>query len=649
MGSADDPPRTLAPLEVEKAFEKNRVEPFARQWKDVVKGPSEPPEEGEYFLERDKTAGKLVDQEVIFSEEVIKANRDLWSNAVVAVQRWTPRLNPAELKVEALAVWIRLPNLPLEFWDRKCIFAIASAAGRPIKVDNLTLKGEKRFFARGWRRQLATEVNTSKLRQQGSVGGKSAEDPPQEEEWKEVARKRKDLGKQGKQTGDVHSACSDLSRPPGFETRLLPDMAEVTSGLNLKDAVSPGEKNRREKVGSARVSYANTVGLQYVKDEVTGSEGRLVGVQESANTQKSSKEGAGVALRRALAPKRDDWWNVARGKGNKVDGVEEGEVGDRSFMFFSARPRSASPFNFQPPRRGGSRSNRKLKEDRSGSPACRASSKRWRRGRSFERRDRNRRLKEARGRLSIGGRSGSEAGKAPMEIRELAEEINSMLNRWPLYTVILVDRQTNSAADWLAKQARIAKFNINWTFALPEELSNIWRLDASRTSEILLFSLGRPLLFIVDGGSTLAGSLAPSLVGSARNRARGRRGVRLPPPSLPCSAVTVVGAGGVRLPLSVAASTANDRDRASRQQPLDPSPSFAFSPSSCGGRASRENPAYDVLAVSFPFLLDLRVGLGSFSLSLSVCGVEVPHWLYTPSKIFRKALLFFFSHASSFI
>ncbi|MQM02376.1 hypothetical protein Taro_035142 [Colocasia esculenta] len=28
---------------------------------------------------------------------------------------------------------------------------------------------------------------------------------------------------------------------------------------------------------------------------------------------------------------------------------------------------------------------------------------------------------------------------------------------------------------------------------------------------------------------------------------------------------------------------------------------------------------------------------------------KVPHWLYTPSKIFRKALFLFFSHASSFI
>ncbi|MQM06284.1 hypothetical protein Taro_039104 [Colocasia esculenta] len=37
------------------------------------------------------------------------------------------------------------------------------------------------------------------------------------------------------------------------------------------------------------------------------------------------------------------------------------------------------------------------------------------------------------------------------------------------------------------------------------------------------------------------------------------------------------------------------------------------------------------------------------SFPLSVCGVEVPHWLYTPSKTFRKALYLFFSLASSFI
>ncbi|MQM11034.1 hypothetical protein Taro_043934 [Colocasia esculenta] len=38
----------------------------------------------------------------------------------------------------------------------------------------------------------------------------------------------------------------------------------------------------------------------------------------------------------------------------------------------------------------------------------------------------------------------------------------------------------NTAADWLAKQARIAKFNTNWSYAIPEELSNICKVEASK-------------------------------------------------------------------------------------------------------------------------------------------------------------------------
>lgn len=45
-------------------------------------------------------------------------------------------------------VWIRLLKLPLEFWDRACLFTVASALGRPIKLYGVTLSGSKKSFAR---------------------------------------------------------------------------------------------------------------------------------------------------------------------------------------------------------------------------------------------------------------------------------------------------------------------------------------------------------------------------------------------------------------------------------------------------------------------------------------------------------------------
>ncbi|MQL93923.1 hypothetical protein Taro_026576 [Colocasia esculenta] len=70
--------------------------------------------------------------------------------------------------------------------------------------------------------------------------------------------------------------------------------------------------------------------------------------------------------------------------------------------------------------------------------------------------------------------------KAPLEIRELAKEISCKINSWHLHKVCLIARKANKAADWLAKQARIAKFNVSWTSTLPEDLNNICRSEASR-------------------------------------------------------------------------------------------------------------------------------------------------------------------------
>ncbi|MQM10668.1 hypothetical protein Taro_043563 [Colocasia esculenta] len=66
--------------------------------------------------------------------------------------------------------------------------------------------------------------------------------------------------------------------------------------------------------------------------------------------------------------------------------------------------------------------------------------------------------------------------------------------------------------------------------------------------------------------------------GGAASSSRGERRRRLRCRLVTtAAAATAVGTGGARLPLPAAASAA------SRQQPLDPSPSFTFSPSSCGG------------------------------------------------------------------
>ncbi|MQL80168.1 hypothetical protein Taro_012596, partial [Colocasia esculenta] len=115
--------------------------------------------------------------------------------------------------------------------------------------------------------------------------------------------------------------------------------------------------------------------------------------------------------------------------------------------------------------------------------------------------------------------------------------------------------------------------------------------------------------------------------GGAASNSRGERRRRLRRKLVTtAAAATAVGAGGARLPLPAAASAA------SRQQPLDPSPSFAFSPSSCGGRASRENP-------------DRSAGF----LSSSCGGFPDISPLVTRSQALQRDESFAFGHDCSFV
>lgn len=45
-------------------------------------------------------------------------------------------------------VWIRFPELPLEYYDKKAMFAIAEKVGKPIKVDYATDNVARGRYAR---------------------------------------------------------------------------------------------------------------------------------------------------------------------------------------------------------------------------------------------------------------------------------------------------------------------------------------------------------------------------------------------------------------------------------------------------------------------------------------------------------------------
>ncbi|XP_031126652.1 uncharacterized protein LOC116028935 [Ipomoea triloba] len=80
----------------------------------------------------------------------------LFDNYLVT-QRWEPEFRPRTAKLSKMAVWVRLPDLPMEYFRDDTIRAILENVGKPLKLDRTTAVAAKGRFARA-----AVEVDLNK-------------------------------------------------------------------------------------------------------------------------------------------------------------------------------------------------------------------------------------------------------------------------------------------------------------------------------------------------------------------------------------------------------------------------------------------------------------------------------------------------------
>ncbi|XP_043717739.1 uncharacterized protein LOC122665653 [Telopea speciosissima] len=66
-----------------------------------------------------------------------RGSRRVGSQAIT-FQRWRPRFNLNDRTMSNKLVWIRFPDLPLEYWNEKILLSMAKAAGRPVTIDPCT-------------------------------------------------------------------------------------------------------------------------------------------------------------------------------------------------------------------------------------------------------------------------------------------------------------------------------------------------------------------------------------------------------------------------------------------------------------------------------------------------------------------------------
>lgn len=75
----------------------------------------------------------------------------------LVIQRWKPDFYPTVEKISTMAVWVRLPGLPIEYFRKDILRTILDCVGTPLKLDKTTAAVERGKFARA-----AVEINLEK-------------------------------------------------------------------------------------------------------------------------------------------------------------------------------------------------------------------------------------------------------------------------------------------------------------------------------------------------------------------------------------------------------------------------------------------------------------------------------------------------------
>lgn len=85
----------------------------------------------------------------------------------LAVRRWTPGFRPSRAFIDRVALWVQIPDCPMELYNEIGMKEIGDFIGKTLKIDMKTQSGEMGNFAR-----ICVEVDlTKKLRSDFTVMG----------------------------------------------------------------------------------------------------------------------------------------------------------------------------------------------------------------------------------------------------------------------------------------------------------------------------------------------------------------------------------------------------------------------------------------------------------------------------------------------
>lgn len=70
------------------------------------------------------------------------------ANHYLTLRKWHPDFRPSLATVTQTAVWIRLPELPIEYFDSEVLLQIGKTIGKPIQIDTVIELATRGRFAK---------------------------------------------------------------------------------------------------------------------------------------------------------------------------------------------------------------------------------------------------------------------------------------------------------------------------------------------------------------------------------------------------------------------------------------------------------------------------------------------------------------------
>lgn len=95
------------------------------------------------------------------------------------MRQWEPYFKASEASFNSVAVWVRFPKLPIEFYDNSMLLEIGKAIGPMLRIDSYTAAGARGSYARvclqvDLIKPLINTVKVGRLRQKVMYEGVSS-------------------------------------------------------------------------------------------------------------------------------------------------------------------------------------------------------------------------------------------------------------------------------------------------------------------------------------------------------------------------------------------------------------------------------------------------------------------------------------------